>query len=58
MVEQKEKPKCSECPHTIKSRRNFGEAIHCTLNEDMMDVTHIAAQDGRTLLCPLLRVGE
>lgn len=55
---KKENPKCSECSHTIKKRCRFGATIHCALSGDMMDVTHIVVQDGRTLLCPLLKVGE
>lgn len=56
MEQNKENPKCSECSHKIKKRCRFGATLHCTLDGSMMDVTHIVAQDGRTLLCPLLRL--
>lgn len=55
---KKEKPKCSECSHTIRKRCKFGATIHCTLDGSMMNVTEIVEQDGRTLFCPLLRLGD
>lgn len=58
MADKKENPKCSECSHKIGRRCKFGTSLHCTFDGSMMDVTHIVAQDGRTLLCPLLKVGE
>ena len=56
-MKQKEEPKCSECTHKLQKRQRFGASFHCALHEDMMDVTHIVVQGGRTLCCPLLRVG-
>lgn len=58
MEQSKEKPKCSECTHILKKRCRFGATLHCALHEDMMDVTKIVEQDGRTLFCPLVRSGE
>lgn len=56
--QKKEAPKCSDCRHTIQKRCRFGVELHCALHEDMMNVTHVVAQDGRTLFCPLVRQGE
>ena len=58
MEEQKEKPKCKGCEHIISKRQKFSATLHCALHEDMMDVTKVVEQNGRTLFCPLTRKGE